>query len=120
MKKHIKSFRNALDGLGWTFSTQRNFRVHFTLSVLSLVAGWFFHISNGEFLVIFVLIIMGLVIETINTAIEETIDAIHKDWSSAIKIAKDVSAASMLLFAIGATLIAAYIFIPKILLFLGL
>lgn len=61
------------------------------------------------------LIGIGLAIEAVNTAIEEAIDAIHKDWTEEIKIAKDVSAAAMLIFSLSAFLIACIIFIPKIL-----
>ena len=57
---------------------------------------------------------MGLAIETINTAIEETTDAIDIKIREDIKIAKDVSAAAMLIYAIGATIIALMIFVPKI------
>ena len=58
---------------------------------------------------------MGLVIETINTAIEEATDAIDTKIREDIKIAKDISAAAMLIYAIGAIVIALMIFIPKIL-----
>lgn len=118
LKKHTLSFRHAFEGLKWVFSTQRNFKIHLFFSVLSLSGAWFFKISYIELLIVLVLISMGLVIETVNTGIEETIDAIHKDWSPEIKIAKDVAAASMLIFAIGAIAIASTIFIPKILSFL--
>ncbi|MBI2051280.1 diacylglycerol kinase family protein [Candidatus Roizmanbacteria bacterium] len=115
MRKPASSFNHAFFGLRWIFKTQPNFRIHFLLSALSIFGGWYFKISYGEFLTILVLITVGLVVESINTAIEETIDAIHKDWSEAIKLAKDVSAASMLIFAIGSIIVASVIFVPKIL-----
>ena len=115
IRKHSLSFRHALEGLKWVLRTQPNFRIHIFLSILSLLGGWYFKISYIEFLVIFILIFIGLVIEAINTGIEETIDALNKDWSHEVKIAKDVSAASMLIFALGSTTIAAVIFIPRIL-----
>lgn len=120
LKKHTSSFKHAFSGLKWVVSTQLNFKIHLFLSALSLFAAWFFKISYIELLVILVLISLGLVIETINTGIEETIDAIHKDWSPEIKIAKDVAAASMLIFATGAITIAGIIFIPRILIIFGL
>ncbi len=115
LKKHTLSFKHAFEGLKWVVRTQANFKIHLFFSILSLLGAWFFKISYPELLVILVLIAIGLVIETINTGIEETIDAIHKDWSPEIKIAKDVAAASMLIFAIGAIAIAAIIFVPRIL-----
>lgn len=114
IKKHFYSFQNAILGLKWAYKTQANFRIHLFLASISLLAGLILNISYGEFLIIFTLIGVGLAIELVNTAIEEAIDAIHKDWSEEIKIAKDVSAAAMLIFSAGALLIACIIFLPKI------
>ena len=116
IKKQAFSFKNAISGISWTFKTQENIRIHLFLSALAIIGGVLLKISSSEFLVIFILIGVGLAIETLNTAIEEAIDAIHKDWSEEIKIAKDVSAGAMLIFALTALLIAGLIFFPKILL----
>lgn len=117
LKKHVYSFQNALSGLRWIARTQINFRIHLFFSLLALVFGFLLEISQTEFLIILTVIGMGLALESVNTAIEEAIDAIQKDWSEAIKIAKDVSAGAMLIFAITAIIIAGMIFIPKIILF---
>lgn|SRR3989338_5434653 len=117
-KQHIHSFKNAIDGFMWILATQRNFKIHLTLSFISILAGFILAISFEEFLVIMVLIGVGLSIEALNTAIEETIDAIHKEWNPAIKIAKDTSAAAMLIFSIIAFTVACVIFIPKIIRYL--
>lgn len=114
MKEHTLSFKNAFAGLIWVIKTQRNFKIQLFLSILSIWGGFYFKISYLEFLVIGTLITVGLVIEVINTAIEEAIDAIHKDWQEAIKIAKDVAASAMLIFSIGAFIIACVIFVPHI------
>jgi diacylglycerol kinase len=76
--------------------------------------GFWLQISYIEFLIIIFLITVGLVIETINTAIESTTDAIDTRIREDIRISKDVAAAAMLVYAIGATVIAMMIFIPKI------
>jgi diacylglycerol kinase len=76
--------------------------------------GSYLRISSTEFLIIGVLITVGLVIETINTAIEETCDAIGTAIRPEIKVAKDTAAAAMLIFAIGASILALRIFIPRI------
>jgi diacylglycerol kinase len=113
-KKHTISFKNAFNGLVWSLKTQPNYRIHLFLSLISIIFGFYLKISYFEFLLIIFLITVGLVIETINTAIEETTDAIDTKIREDIKIAKDVSAAAMLVYAIGATVIALMIFIPKI------
>ncbi len=114
LKKHTISFKNAFNGLLLAVKTQPNFRVHLILSVLAIIGGFFLKISFSEWLAIIILIFMGLTIEMINTAIEATTDAITYEWKEEIKIAKDVSSGAMLLFAIGAFLIAIIIFLPKI------
>ncbi len=115
IKKHTISFRNALRGLVWALQTQPNYRIHLILSFLALSGGFYFQISYFEFLVILNLIFVGLTIETINTALEETNDAIDLKKRPDIGLAKDISAGAMLIFAIGAFVIACTIFIPKIL-----
>lgn len=114
LKKHTISFKNAFKGVFWAFKTQPNFRIHFFLSLLAIFGGIYFKISYFEWLTILILIILGLTVEMINTAIEATTDAIDDKWREDIKIAKDVSAGAMLIVAIGAFLVALIIFFPKI------
>ena len=114
IKKQILSIKNAICGVRWVVVTQRNFKIQLFLSFLAMMGGIIFQLSYQEFLVIIILIFVGLAIEAINTAIEETIDAINKEQNEQIKIAKDVAAASMLIFSVGALIVALIIFIPKI------
>ncbi len=115
LHKHTISFRHALEGLQWALQTQPNYRIHAIISILIIIAGLIFDISHIEWLIIIMTITMGLVVETLNTGLESATDAITKEWRQEIKIAKDVAAAAMLTFAIGATTIAALVFLPKIL-----
>ncbi len=118
IKRHHLSIKNAFNGVMWAFKTQPNYKIHLFFSLLALFGSWFLKINRSEFIVIIMLIFIGFVIETINTGIEATTDAITKQVREDIKIAKDVSAASMLIYAIGAVIIAGFIFIPKIISFL--
>ncbi|KXK12288.1 MAG: Undecaprenol kinase [Microgenomates bacterium OLB23] len=102
--KHTISIKHAYDGLLWSIRTQPNYRVHLLLSSVAIILGFTLAISYIEWIVILMLITMGLVIETLNTGLEATTDAITREWREEIKIAKDVSAAAMLTFAIGATI----------------
>jgi len=114
LKSHTISFKNAFTGLIWALRTQPNYKIHFSLSFLAILGGVYCQLSYAEWLIIGVLIITGLIIETINTAIEVTTDAIDLRQREDIKIAKDVSAAAMLIFAVGSFIIAAVIYLPKI------
>lgn len=112
INRHHISFKHAFAGLHWAFTTQPNFRIHFVLSVLALALGLILGISRIEMVVIIFTVILGISAEMINTAIEAMTDLITKEWRTEAKIAKDVSAGMMLLTAIGATIVAGYIYIP--------
>lgn len=119
IKKHTISFKHAIDGVKWAFNTQPNFKVHIIISFFVILAGFFLSVSFTEWIILTLTITIGLVIEMINTGFEETTDAIDLKIREDIKIAKDVAAGAMLVYAIGAAIVAGLIFIPKILLVLN-
>lgn len=114
LKQHTISVRHAIDGLIWALKTQPNYRIHLILSFVSLIGSYILRVSYYELLLIIFLITVGLVIETLNTGLEQTTDAIDRKIREDIKIAKDVAAAAMLIYAAGSFVIASIIFIPKI------
>lgn len=114
VKHRVTSFKNAIEGLVWVIRTEQNYRIHIVLSTIALLLGVILKIAYFEFLIILILIFLGLAIEMLNTAVEEATDAIDTKWRQDLKIAKDVAAGAMLVFAIGALLIAGIIFIPKL------
>lgn len=115
IRKHHISFKTAVSGIAWAIRTQPNFRVHLVLSVFALTLGWLFDVTAVEMLILVFTIVLGLSAEMINTAIESMTDLITREWRQEAKIAKDVSAGMMLITAVGAVIIAAIIFIPRIL-----
>jgi diacylglycerol kinase len=117
IKKHTISFKNAFSGLIYELKTQPNFIIHFLFSFISIIAASILKIAVIEWLIIIFLITTGLVIESLNSAIEATTDAIDTRFRPDIKVAKDISAAAMLIFAFGSSTIALIIFIPKILIY---
>lgn len=119
IRRHTISFKNAYTGVKWAFSSQPNYTVHVFLSLLAITGGLLFNISYNEWLTILTFIILGLTIETINTAIESATDCIDTHIREDIKIAKDAAAAAMLIFAIGSVVVAIIIFVPKLLLIIS-
>ena len=113
LRKHGVSLKNAWVGIVWSFKTQHNFRLHTIISTCVIVLGFGLRISSIEFVILILVIVLGLAIEAINTAIEELADAVDTNWREDIKIAKDVAAGAMLLFAMGSIIIAFIIFTPK-------
>jgi len=113
-KRHTISFKHAFDGLIWSLKTQPNYRIHLLFSAFAVLGGFILKISYYEFLLVIFMITVGLVIETLNTGLEQTTDAIDLKIREDIKIAKDVAAAAMLVYSFGAFIIAVIIFIPKL------
>ncbi|MCL4364268.1 diacylglycerol kinase family protein [Patescibacteria group bacterium] len=114
LKQHTISIKHAWDGLVWALKTQPNYRVHLTLSLIAVACSVILKITYIEFLLVVFMITVGLVIETINTGLEQTTDAIDRKIREDIKIAKDVAAAAMLIYAFGSFLMACLIFGPRI------
>lgn len=114
LRRHTISFYHAFSGLLYALSTQPNFLVHMIFSCLTVIAGVLLTVSRIEWLVLVSTITFGLIIELVNTAIESAVDLITDQYHLNAKIAKDVAASAMLLYAIGAVIIASIIFIPKL------
>ena len=118
MRKHTISFINAFNGLSWAFRTQPNFKIHLVLTILALIGSFLLKVSYFEFLIILVLIFMGLVIEIINTSIEAIVDLVSPEIRNEAKVAKDVSAAAVLIASIASVFIAAFLFLSRLSIFL--
>src|SRR3989338_6236167 len=107
-------FKNAINGFKWAIRSQANYQMHLIISIIVMLASYILNISYFEWLLVIFAITIGLVVEAINTAIEATTDAITKEWKKEIKIAKDVSAAAMLTYVVGVSILALLIFVQKI------
>jgi diacylglycerol kinase (ATP) len=112
LRQHHISFKNAFAGLMWSLKTQPNFRVHIFCSVAAVLLGLYLNITSVEMAIILFTILLGLSSEMINTALEAMTDLITTEWKEQAKIAKDVAAGMMLLVAMGAVLIALFIYTP--------
>ena len=114
IKRLVKSFKYAFDGLKYAFKYEQNITVHFIATLLVVIAGIYFKISTVEWLVLFLIIGLVIATELINTSIEATIDLITDKIHPLAKVAKDTAAAAVLVFSLVALAIGFVIFIPKI------
>ncbi|MBX4205684.1 diacylglycerol kinase family protein [Candidatus Microgenomates bacterium] len=96
------------------FKSEPNFRIHSLSAVIVLILGLYFKISLTEWTIL-VLTIMGVIcLELVNTAIESVVDMVSPKFSRLAKIAKDVSAAAVLISSLAAIAVGVLIFLPKI------
>jgi diacylglycerol kinase len=118
-RRHTISFKNAWNGIVFAFKTQPNFRFHTGMGIFVVAAGLYFHIRNIEWIIIAFTIMTVLVAETINTAIEQTIDLLTDKYHLNAKNAKDVAAGMVLISAVFAVIVGLVIFVPYIQTLLG-
>lgn len=114
LRKHHISFKNAINGIIWAFTTQPNFKIHFTLALAALVFGLVLNVTFIEMTILVLTIVFGLAVEMVNTSIESMTDLITMEYRQEAKIAKDVAAGMMLVAAIGAAIVACLIFLPRL------
>lgn len=111
--------KNALEGIIYTFNTEMNFRIHLLATVIVLLACYILEASLIE--VIICLMLIGLVIafELINTVVEVIVDMVEPKYNPLAKVAKDTAAGAVLVIAIVSAIIGIIIFLPKLLIFIG-
>lgn len=111
----ILSFRYALAGLKTAITKGRNFRLQVSLGALAVILGLFLRLSFFEWSGLILVIASVLILELLNTAIEEIVNIVSPETQERARIAKDVSARAVLIAALAAVLIGAFLFLPKIL-----
>ena len=115
MKKLLKSFKYAFDGIYTGIKEEQNMKIHITIMILVIIFGIMLKISKTEWIICIILFGLVISMELINTAIENTVDLITKEKNEQAKIAKDVAAGAVLVSTIAAATIGLMIFVPKIL-----
>jgi len=101
----VSSFRNALSGLSELLRTQRNARIHLfiTLAVIGL-AVWL-RLSAGDWALLALTAALVWTAELINTALEAVVDLASPGRQPVARLAKDLSAAAVLVAALGAAVV---------------
>ena len=114
IKARLASFTNAWRGLTRFVRQEHNAWIHFGMTIVVVLAGFLFKISNVEWLA--VVFAIGLVLsgEAINSAIERLSDAVQPEWDDRIRDVKDISAGAVLICAITAAIIGIIVFLPKL------
>ena len=112
-KKIINSFKYAIEGFISSFKTERNMKMHVLAMLLVVGGGIYLKLNITEWCFIAIAVAMVIGAELFNTAIETIVDMVSPEKNPKAKLAKDISAAAVLAFSIGAAIIGTLIFIPK-------
>lgn len=112
MRTWVKSANLAIEGVIYTVKTQRHMRWHLFAALAALILGLVLNISRNEFILLCMAIVLVLVTEMLNTAIETTVDMISAEYHPMAKNAKDIAAGVVLIASIGALMLAYLILYP--------
>jgi diacylglycerol kinase (ATP) len=115
IKKRIRSFGYALNGLKILVREEHNARIHLFATICVVVAGIALKISETEWIAVVFAIGLVIALEAINSSIENIADFVSPEKHNWIKKIKDLSAAGVLIGSIAAAVVGFIIFIPKIL-----
>lgn len=115
MKKRMRSFRYAFQGIFRFFREEHNALLHLMATATVVVLAIFFHVQGGELLAL--IIVTGIVwmAELFNTAIERLADLVSKEYHPGIGYLKDLAAAAVLIASVTAVITGIVIFLPKLL-----
>lgn len=112
IRKRIKSFTYAFNGIKLIISSQHNAWIHIVATVLAISLGFFFKITSTEWMFVILAIAIVLASETINTALEFLVDFISPEYNEKAGMIKDIAAGAVLICAIAAAVIGVIIFLP--------
>ena len=79
-KRWLKSVNLAIEGIIYSVRTQRHMRYHFYAALAAVVLSLVLSISRNEFILLCMAIVLVLVTELLNTAIEITVDMISEAY----------------------------------------
>lgn len=110
----LKSIGFAFKGAIFLLKTEASIQVQFVIAVVLTGLGFYFEISNIEWM--FQVFAIGLVMsmESINTAIEGMADFIHPEDHKKIGLIKDIAAGAVFIASFFACIVGLIIYIPKI------
>lgn len=113
ISKRLRSFLFAFNGIKLLFRHEHNAWIHLSIMALTLAGGFYFKITNMEWVVVILTIGIVLAAEAFNTAIEQIANFIQPDQDKRIEHIKDLAAGGVLITAFSAFIVGLIIFLPK-------
>lgn len=110
----LESFNNAINGLVESVNTERNMKVHIIFAILVIAISFLLDFTRVELIIIAITIMLVIVSELINTAIETLTDlACDGKYHILAKKTKDISSGAVLLMSINAVFVGYLLLYPK-------
>ncbi len=119
MSRLLRSFSYAIQGLYYAIVHGENMKIHLLAAIAAIAAGIMVDLSAIEWAILSITIFMVLSAETINSAIEKTVDLACSESHPMAKLAKDMAAGGVFLTALNAVVVAVFLFGPALIGLLG-
>ena len=97
MSRLIKAFRNSVRAFGRLARSETAFQQEIALLVLSLPVGWFLAETWPGYVLLVASVVVLMIVEVLNTAVEAACDAISREFNADIQFAKDCGSLAVLL-----------------------
>ena len=117
-RKRLQSFVYAYRGILYLLRTQHNAWIHLGFTLIAILLGICFSITQFEWIAILLCIGIVFAAETFNTSIELLCDARFTEYDKRAEIIKDTAAGAVLIVSVMAAIVGGIIFLPKLLLLL--
>lgn len=97
-KYHIfKNTRYAVEGFLYAFKTESSFRLELLLSIFIIAGIILIDTTLTNKLILLTTGILVLIVELLNSAVENVVDLVTKEYAPLAKTAKDIGAAAVML-----------------------
>ncbi len=114
-RKRLRSFQFAWRGIAAVVRSQHSAWIHAAAAVLAVGLGFYTGLGRAEWALVTLAITMVWTAEGLNTAVEALGDAVSRDDHPMVGRAKDAAAGAVLIAAVGAAVIGALVFVPRLL-----
>jgi diacylglycerol kinase len=111
-KKLGRSFGFAVSGIKTILKEENAFKVMVFAGLLVAAAMFYFNLPLTQKVLLFSMIVLVLVLELMNSAVEKLLDFVSPSVNSRVKVIKDIFAGIVLLACIGAAVIGIFLFAP--------
>ena len=110
-----KSFEYAFQGIRTAFKNEPNLKIHIFFALLAISFAVILQVSTVEWLLLTFTIFYVITLELLNTVLEALVNLVSPEIQPFAKVAKDVSAACVLMGAVLSVVVGLVLFVPKIL-----
>jgi len=104
----------AIEGILHAAKTQRHVRWHFMSALAVILLGLFFGLDRMEFIALSLAVVIVLIAELVNTAVEALVDLVSEEFHPLAKAAKDTAAGSVFIAAMGAVVLGFFLLYPYV------